>query len=63
VREEPSAFAARTSGAAGFTQTLVSALGPPGILYLACVPLIVAAAAALRYVHVLSHVGAVISTP
>lgn len=61
VRGQPSAFAARANNPAGFTRTLVSALGAPGILYLACVPLIAGAAAALRYVHVLSHVGTVLS--
>lgn len=42
---------------------LASALGAPGIVYLACVPLILAAAAALRYVHVLSHVALVLAEP
>jgi hypothetical protein len=39
----------------GFVRTLGSALGPAGIFYLATVPLILGAAMALRYVHVLSH--------
>lgn len=47
--------------AAGPARRLASALGPPGVVYLACVPLIVAAAAALRYVHVLSHVASVLA--
>jgi YtkA-like len=45
----------------GAVRTLVSALGPSGIVYLASVPLIVAAAMALRYVHILSHVAEVIN--
>jgi hypothetical protein len=61
LREEPSAFTPQTSGPPGFAATLVSALGAPGLLYLACMPLIAGAAAALRYVHVLSHVGTVLS--
>ena len=39
----------------GFVRTLGSALGPAGVFYLATVPLILGAAMALRYVHVLSH--------
>jgi uncharacterized membrane protein len=39
----------------GFLRTLGSALGPAGVFYLATVPLILGAAMALRYVHVLSH--------
>ena len=46
----------------GAIRTLARALGPPGLFYLACVPLILAAAAALRYVHILSHVARVLST-
>lgn len=42
---------------AGMLRALVAALGPPGILYLATVPTILAAVVALRYVHVLSHVA------
>lgn len=45
----------------GLIASLGAALGPPGIFYLASVPLILAAAVALRYIHVLSHVGAVLS--
>jgi len=41
----------------GFFRILASALGPAGIVYLLTVPLIVAAAMALRYVHVLAHVA------
>jgi hypothetical protein len=37
---------------------VASALGPAGVVYLATVPLILAAAMALRYVHVLNHAGA-----
>jgi hypothetical protein len=47
---------------AGVVRTLITALGPAGIIYLATVPLILAAAMALRYVHILSHVGEVINT-
>ena len=39
----------------GFFRIMVSVLGPAGIVYLATIPLILAAAMALRYVHVLSH--------
>ena len=39
----------------GFVRTLGSALGPAGVFYLATIPLILGAAMALRYVHVLSH--------
>ena len=42
----------------GLTDRMVAALGPAGLTYLACVPMIVLAAAALRYVHILSHVAA-----
>jgi hypothetical protein len=42
----------------GLTDRIVAALGPAGLTYLACVPMIVLAAAALRYVHILSHVAA-----
>ena len=43
-------------------RTLVSALGVAGIAYVATIPLILAAAMALRYVHILSHVAEVINT-
>jgi hypothetical protein len=46
----------------GAVRTLLSALGASGIVYLASVPLILAAAMALRYVHILSHVAEVINT-
>jgi hypothetical protein len=38
-----------------------SVLGRPGLVYIATVPLILAAAMALRYVHVLNHVAVVTS--
>jgi YtkA-like protein len=47
---------------AGPVRTLVTALGPPGVVYLLTVPLILAAAMALRYVHILSHVAEVVNT-
>lgn len=47
--------------AGGAGRRLTSALGPAGLLYLACVPLILGAAVALRYVHILSHVADVVS--
>lgn len=47
---------------AGAVRTLITALGTPGVVYLLTVPLILAAAMALRYVHILSHVGEVINT-
>lgn len=46
----------------GAVRTLIAALGPPGVVYLLTVPLILAAAMALRYVHILSHVGEVVNT-
>jgi YtkA-like len=46
----------------GFVRTLGSALGPSGLFYLATVPLILAAAMALRYVHILSHVAEVVNS-
>ena len=45
---------------AGTLSTLHSALGAPGLVYLATIPLILAAAMALRYVHILSHVAVVL---
>jgi YtkA-like len=39
-------------------RVLASALGPAGLVYLATVPLVLAAAMALRYVHILNHAGA-----
>jgi hypothetical protein len=54
LRGEP----AVTVGSEGLTDRMVAALGPAGLTYLACVPMIVLAAAALRYVHILSHVAA-----
>lgn len=36
-------------------RSLIRALGFPGAVFVVCVPLVVAAAAALRYVHILSH--------
>jgi hypothetical protein len=47
---------------AGPLRALAAALGPPGLFYLVTVPLILAAVAALRYVHVLSHVAEVLET-
>ena len=44
----------------GFFRILGSALGPAGIVYLLTVPLILGAAMALRYVHVLAHVAEVV---
>jgi hypothetical protein len=46
----------------GAVRTLVTALGAWGIVYVASVPAILAAAMALRYVHILSHVAEVINT-
>jgi hypothetical protein len=46
----------------GAVRTLITALGPAGLAYLLTVPLILAAAMALRYVHILSHVAEVINT-
>lgn len=47
-------------GPASALQVLWSGLGSAGIVYLATVPLILAAAMALRYVHILSHVAVVL---
>ena len=46
----------------GPIKTLVSALGAPRLLYVSTVPLILAAAMALRYVHILSHVADVVNS-
>jgi hypothetical protein len=42
-----------------FVAVMSQVLGPAGLVYLATVPLILAAAMALRYVHVLNHVAVV----
>ena len=47
---------------AGAMRALITALGPAGLVYLLTVPLILAAAMALRYVHILSHVAEVVNT-
>jgi hypothetical protein len=47
---------------AGAVRTLATALGAPGLVYLLSVPLILGAAMALRYVHILSHVAEVVNT-
>lgn len=47
----------------GAIRSLLGTLGLPGLIYLAAIPLILAAAMSLRYVHVLSHVAAAMSTP
>lgn len=54
----PSGPPALGRGALG---ALRAALGPSGVAYLVCVPLVLAAAVALRYIHVLSHVAEVIA--
>ena len=46
----------------GAWRTLVTALGAPGLLYVAIVPFVLGAAAALRYVHILSHVAEVLAS-
>jgi hypothetical protein len=45
----------------GFVRVMTSVFGPAGLLYLATIPLILAAAMALRYIHVLNHVAVVTS--
>jgi len=45
----------------GAVRILWSALGAEGVIYVVTVPLILAAAMALRYVHVLNHVAVVLS--
>ena len=66
VRPAPAATPALAHGSAepsqGLVGTLVSALGAPGIAYVLTVPAILAAAMALRYVHILSHVAEVVNT-
>jgi hypothetical protein len=66
VRPAPAASPALAHGSAepsqGLVGTLVSALGVPGIAYVLTVPAILAAAMALRYVHILSHVAEVVNT-
>jgi uncharacterized membrane protein len=52
---------AETASASAF-RTLWSGLGAAGAVYLATVPLILAAAMALRYVHILSHVAVVLGS-
>ena len=47
---------------AGPVGTLIAGLGTAGVVYVLTVPLILAAAMALRYVHILSHVAEVINT-
>jgi len=42
-----------------FVGVMSQVLGPAGLVYLATVPLILAAAMALRYVHILNHVAVV----
>jgi putative copper export protein len=59
LRPEPSANAESTAGP---FRTLVSALGAPGLVYVTTVPLILGAAMALRYVHILSHVAEVVNS-
>jgi hypothetical protein len=66
VRPAPAASPALAHGSAepsqGLVGTLVGALGAPGIVYVLTVPAILAAAMALRYVHILSHVAEVVNT-
>ena len=57
VRPADAVKGERTAGA---LTTLRSALGAPGLVYVASIPLILAAAMALRYVHILSHVAVVL---
>jgi hypothetical protein len=54
---EPTSNAGR-----GFVRAIAAGLGPAGVFYLATIPLIIAAAMALRYVHILSHVAEVVSS-
>jgi hypothetical protein len=66
VRPGPAATPALAHGSAepsqGLVATLVGALGGAGIAYVLTVPAILAAAMALRYVHILSHVAEVVNT-
>jgi hypothetical protein len=45
----------------GFIRLIVGVLGPAGVIYVLTIPLILGAAMALRYVHVLNHVAEVVS--
>jgi hypothetical protein len=45
----------------GFIRLITGVLGPAGVIYVLTVPLILGAAMALRYVHVLNHVAEVVS--
>jgi len=45
----------------GFVRLLGGLLGPAGVIYVLTIPLILGAAMALRYVHVLNHVAEVVS--
>jgi hypothetical protein len=45
----------------GFIRLIVGVLGPAGVIYVLTIPLILGAAMALRYVHVLNHVAEVLS--
>jgi hypothetical protein len=45
----------------GFIRLIMGVLGPAGVIYVLTVPLILGAAMALRYVHVLNHVAEVVS--
>jgi uncharacterized membrane protein len=58
IRSAPAPDGTRTPSA---LTTLRTSLGVPGIVYVASVPLILAAAMALRYVHILSHVATVLN--
>ena len=62
VLDAPLPVIAVTNPHPGFFRILGSALGPAGVVYLLTVPLILAAAMALRYVHVLAHVAEVVRT-
>lgn len=61
LRTTDTSSTAEQAAPAGALTTLKSALGAPGLVYLSSVPLILGAAMALRYVHVLSHVAVVLN--
>ena len=58
TRSDRTGTASRGTGA---MTTLWSALGAPGLVFVLSVPLILGAAMALRYVHVLNHVATVLN--
>ena len=61
VRTRRSDRTGNPSRETGAMATLWSALGAPGLIFVLSVPLILGAAMALRYVHILNHVATVLN--